>query len=373
MQGQDLETTTAIPLRPLLLVDDDLWSRLSPLVRQLCVGLVDQAARVHVLHAVRADVGDLLGPAMIAPLPHWSRLRRKTNLLALLAKLPGFEPNVIHVLGGGLMWAGQVLHRRLGIPIIIHVTSPRDVAVLRRTMGLIDPRVLAITEPLLEMVRKKVRLPESHCYVCRPGMRVGEKRRTNTGDQGVLTVFVWSHKKSIGSVVVVLQALKKLLAEGRQILLFVIGAGRSESRLRGTVKSLGLHPQVTFVPAPPGAHLGSAGQDVLILPEPPRTLTLQTLGAMAAGVVVITAGTGLHDCIQDQVTALLYPRDDAAELARQLDRLLQDRPLARRLSDQGRAYIAEHHKVSDMIERVVGVYREAISQSASAAVSAAAS
>ena len=59
-------------------------------------------------------------------------------------------------------------------------------------------------------------------------MRSDEKRKTSTGDQGVLTAFVWAHQKSVRSVEAVLTALRKLLKDGRQILLFVIGAGRSE-------------------------------------------------------------------------------------------------------------------------------------------------
>lgn len=349
----------SVPPNPLLLVDPDLWSRLSTMVRQLCVGLVDQAARVHVLHAVDAELGDLLGPVLVAPIPRWSLLRRKPNLLAMVAELPALKPDVIHVLGGGMMWAGQVLHRRLGIPITAHITSPRDIAAIRRTIGLTDLRVLAITEPLRQLARRKLHLSDQACHLVRPGMRSDEKRKTSTGDQGVLTAFVWAHQKSVRSVEAVLTALRKLLKDGRQILLFVIGAGRSEAHLRESATALGLRAQVTFEPAPPGVHLGSAGQDVLILPEPPRILTLQTLGAMAAGVVVVAAGPGLHDCIRDQETALLYSHNDASELARQLDRLLQDRPLARRLSDQGRAYIAEHHKVIDMVRNVVKVYRSA--------------
>ena len=361
--SEEPQVQTSTPLRPLLLIDEGLWYRLGSMVRQLCVGLVDQAARLHVLHAEGADLKDLLGPAMIAPLPHW-RIRRKANLIGALGKTTDLNANLIHVMGAGLMWAGQVLHRQLNIPVTAHISSLEELRAAGRQLRHEGLHLMAVSEPLRKLSVKKLRLPEGRIRLVRPGMRSVEKRGLSTGDQGTLTVFVWAHNKTARSIEVVFKALQKLLTDGRQILAFVIGAEAGEARLRNIVGALGLHSRITFVPEPRLISLGSGGEDVLILPQPPLELSLQTLGALAAGVVVVAAGAGLHDCIRDGETALIYRQDDYGELAMQLDRLLQNRPLARRLADQGRAYVRENHQVSTMVRGVVEVYHSAIAEHA---------
>ena len=358
------QSQAATPLRPLLLIDDALWGRLGGMARRLCVGLVDEAARLHVLHAEKADLTDLLGPAMVVPLPAW-RIRRKANLIALLDRMPDLSANVIHVMGARLMWAGQTLHRKLNIPVTAHISSLDDLRGAGKHLRSEGLHLMAISESLRTLSAKKLRLPEDHLHLVRPGVRSVEKRGLSTGDRGTLTVFVWAHRKSAKSIEVVLKALQKLLTDGRQILAFVIGAEGGEDRLRSMVGALGLHARVTFVPDPQLISLGSGGEDVLILPQPPVELALQTLEALAAGVVVVVAaGAGLHDCLRDGETALTYSRGNYDDLAMQLDRLLQNRPLARRLADQGRAHIRENHQVSAMVQGVVRVYRSAIAEHA---------
>jgi glycosyltransferase involved in cell wall biosynthesis len=279
-----------------------------------------------------------------------------------LAKPSELNANVIHVMGAGMMWAGQVLHRKLKAPVTAHISSVDDVHQARHQLRIGGLHLMAISEPLHALSAKKLRLPPERIHLIRPGMRSVAKRGPGTGDRGVFTIFIWAHQKTARNVETVFKALQKLLTAGRQIMAFVIGADRSESRLRKSVGSLGLHARVTFLPEPHLISLGAGGEDVLILPQPPVELHLQTLGALAAGVVIVAAGAGVHDCLRDGETALMYHQEDYGELALLLDRLLQNRPLARRLADQGQAYVRENHQVSAMVQNVVDVYRAAIAE-----------
>ena len=176
-------------------------------------------------------------------------------------------------------------------------------------------------------------------------------------ENDALTVFVWAHEKTAASILPVFAALRKLLENERRVLTFVVGAGRLEPALRRAVHRLKLRAHVTFVEERESNIIGTAGEDVLILPKPPADLGMPTLIAMAGGVVVLAGGAGLHDCIRDDETALLFTAGSAETLAAQLDRLIRDRPLARRLSDEGREYVRSHHQVSVMIDKTVEVYR----------------
>ncbi len=65
--------------------------------------------------------------------------------------------------------------------------------------------------------------------------------------------------------------------------------------------------------------------------------------AMQFGVApIVTRSTGLDDYAIADRTAVTYQAHDAADLARQIRRLWDDRPLARTLGDNGRQFFADH-------------------------------
>jgi glycosyltransferase involved in cell wall biosynthesis len=98
--------------------------------------------------------------------------------------------------------------------------------------------------------------------------------------------------------------------------------------------------------------------DVFCLSSKTEGLGTSVLDAMAAGVpVAATAGGGIPEMIEDQVTGLLLPVGDGAALAAAVDRLLDDRALARRLADAARVRVREFAS-QRTIERTESLYRE---------------
>ncbi len=346
------------PLSTLLLVDDAFAERWAELLPRLCVGLIDHAVRSYVICGRHARLGNMLGPARIESVPQKWFERRGARLGEVLGRMPELRESVIHLMGGGLLWAARRLHEAHGAPIVAQVTALDDLAPLRSLPG--DAlHVLAASEALCGAAAAQVGLAEDRVHLVRPGVRAAERTPPLETEPGPLTVFVWAAAKSIGSLSAVLRAAQVLPARGADPLLFVLGAGPMENALRREVARLELRARVTFVSEHHAALIGASGEHVFVLPEPPRECGLPTLTAMAEGVVVVAAGAGVHDAIREGETALLFKGGDAASLAAMLDRLAQDRPLARRLSDEGRRRIREHHQVSTMIERTVWVYRQA--------------
>jgi len=83
------------------------------------------------------------------------------------------------------------------------------------------------------------------------------------------------------------------------------------------------------------------------------------LEAMAAGVpVVATDIPGTRDLVVHGQTGLLAPPGARTEIAKHLQRLLDDRPLAARLAEQGRQRAHEQFSVVGMVTRYADLYRQ---------------
>jgi glycosyltransferase involved in cell wall biosynthesis len=76
--------------------------------------------------------------------------------------------------------------------------------------------------------------------------------------------------------------------------------------------------------------------------------------ALVCGLPVVTTPiSGIPELVEDGVTGLLVPPDDAAALADALARLLADPGLARRLADQGRRTVLTRFDADAMAHRMV--------------------
>jgi glycosyltransferase involved in cell wall biosynthesis len=81
--------------------------------------------------------------------------------------------------------------------------------------------------------------------------------------------------------------------------------------------------------------------------------------AMALGLPVVASDIAGHrDLIVPDETGYLVPRSDKAELARRVNLLLDNRPLAQQLGAAGRQRIERNFSVDAMVSRHAQLYRQ---------------
>jgi glycosyltransferase involved in cell wall biosynthesis len=117
-------------------------------------------------------------------------------------------------------------------------------------------------------------------------------------------------------------------------------------RIDEFTRSVGWRPQVDLP-----RHYRAA--DVCLVPTIAQEgLSRTSVEAMASGIPVIASRIGgLPYTVVDGVTGLLFEPGDAADLARQIARLLDDPPLRRRMGLAGRARFEEEFTWETVIER----------------------
>jgi glycosyltransferase involved in cell wall biosynthesis len=149
--------------------------------------------------------------------------------------------------------------------------------------------------------------------------------------------------------------LLKAFAQVPRAHLWLAGSGPLDSSLKALAGTLGIADRVHFLGWRQDVALLIAAADMLACPSRQEPLGNVVLEGWAQGTAVVaTAATGPASLIEDGVSGLLVPVDDADALAAALNRVLVDAALRTRIADGGRAaFEAEFTK-----DAVVKQYRE---------------
>lgn len=102
-----------------------------------------------------------------------------------------------------------------------------------------------------------------------------------------------------------------------------------------------------------------AAADVVVLPSNYEGLPNLLLEAQLRAIpVVASAAPGTVELVEHEVTGLRFPVGDSTEFARQLERLLSDPDLGRKLGAAGRSMILEKFTVRHMTDRFEALYND---------------
>jgi rhamnosyl/mannosyltransferase len=177
-------------------------------------------------------------------------------------------------------------------------------------------------------------------------------------DRIVLAVGVLRYYKGLH---VLLDALTQVDAT-----LVIVGAGPEEQHLRDLAQALGVARRVHFAGRVADAELPAYYQaaDVFVLASQLRAeaFGIVQLEAMATGLPVVSTelGTGTSVVNQHGRTGFVTPPGDPYRLARALQALLANDELRRWMGSQAQARVLAEYTHTQMIERTLAVYEEAL-------------
>ncbi len=238
---------------------------------------------------------------------------------------------------------------------------------LRRTLARADA-VIATSPPYVETSPFLARLAK-RCTIIPYGIDARrfesadpaevEAIRARYGQRLVLFVGLLRYYKGVEFLIRAMPAV-----EGRALL-----AGGESTRRRGELEALahalGVAERVVFLgPQEQALPALYHACDVFTLPSIERSeaFGIVQLEAMAAGRPVVSAdvGTGVAWVNQHEVTGLVVPPRDAAQLAAGLNRLLADPALRQRLGAAGRQRVEQEFTASKMVDRIEALYERVL-------------
>jgi len=161
-----------------------------------------------------------------------------------------------------------------------------------------------------------------------------------------------------------LQAAEKLLQEGRDLQIVLVGSGPEYSNLRNQAEASPLLAnRTTFVGASNRIPELVNAMDVFVLPSISEGMSNTVLEAMATGLpVVVSAAGGNPELVEDGRTGFLFAPRDVQALAGHVSRLVADAGFRRRLGDAARQRAVDTFSLSNMVRNYRNLYLDLASR-----------
>lgn len=333
--------------------------RLGPMLRQLVVGLVDQAINLRIVGSDPRLSGLQLGPVQVYvhPLPDWpfSRRRRRENIIEQLGTNP---PTTIHALSSASYELALALQQAFDTDLTLHVTSALDCESLTRIESSRAARLIAVSRPLVQVLQSQLGIDPARVELIAPGIPVSKQPACFAEPTRAATLLCTAGLYAGAGVELVVEAADALRRSGHDFMLFLLGEGRREVPLRRLVRQRDLSSVVTF--AHPLGDVATAmhSADIFVDPAAESAFRVDGLLAMAAGVAVVAFPSPVVDHYRDGETAVVCSQPTTESLIEQIGQLLSERKRARDMATRAIGYVKANHGVSRMAEQAAKLWRE---------------
>ncbi|MHC4264637.1 MAG: glycosyltransferase family 4 protein [Planctomycetota bacterium] len=352
--------TVDTAVRPALIVSDKTINDYQNYLNHLLVGLVDQSIPVGLVCDSQWEIESLVPPSIeliehnLFSLPWLSALGHKK----LLEKLNDFKPTVLHCICEKEIKLVQRLAQQMDLPFMVTVNSLRRLHMRRHLLK----NLLAVTVSAPSIAENIIKTnPALADRVKVINMAVFVEESTNCFinlNQQICMVTAGPFKdESIYKSL--LGAIRYLAIDGYEFMLFIMGSGSAERKLRKIISALGISEVVTIVPQLENCRSILSAADIFIRPWSDKTFSPFLLEAMSVGAVVAACTGGVDDLIIDGQTAVVFDGNDEISIMNTLKELLNRPEDAHQLAVRAQQYIKEHHKVSDMVDSILQTYRQA--------------
>lgn len=347
----------------LLVVDDDVLSRLESVIRHLCVGLLDEPVRLTILSSATSRAPESIGQSRVVTLPRTIWPWKRWSAAQLVKQFSIEPPQIVHCFSSALVDLVREWCVEWNSALVVHFTDLVDVQNITGAALLPDTYAIATTpsiERALIAARSELRDQTRVVPVGLPAKKGPSCLETPDRIPAVLVTVPLTRDCGLD---LVLRSLQHIVRSGQEVQLFILSNGPAERYFRRMVEQLGLLSFVTFAAqvrdwnAMEDAMLGA---DFYILPAPRRRFTASRLTAMACGLAILAPRGTTEDYLIDGVTASLFDPDQPQELTERWLALLEDREAARQLAYSALDYVRTYHQASTMATATAWYYREIV-------------
>ena len=161
-----------------------------------------------------------------------------------------------------------------------------------------------------------------------------------------------------------LRMAARLGDERKDVRFLVVGDGELRTSLAAQAYELGLAERVTWTGFRRDIPDVCFASDVVVLTSDNEGTPVSLIEALAASTPVVSSHVGgVATVVRHERTGLLVEPEDEQGFAQAVRRLLEDRPLAQRLAEEGRRHALETFQQQRLVDDLDGLYRKLITAS----------
>jgi glycosyltransferase involved in cell wall biosynthesis len=154
-----------------------------------------------------------------------------------------------------------------------------------------------------------------------------------------------------------LGAVGLLKRSSKNFVLYIIGAGEEELALHKMIAEEGLEDRVHLVGFVSQGWQLLKAFDVFVLTSVKEGLPYVLLEAAQAEVASVGSSIpGVRDIIKDEVTGLIFKSKNPSDLAKKLERLIDNKELRQRLANTAHERAQEEFSIAHMVEKTSALY-----------------
>jgi glycosyltransferase involved in cell wall biosynthesis len=331
------------------------------LLKHLLVGLADESIPSALVCRPDCDVDSILSPGVEVirhPVFDFPLLGRQ-NMKTLVERLASFKPTVLHCVCRSQAKLTMELARQLDLPYVLTANSLQE---RWRPLRICSAHCARVIVPAGSVGSDLVQVHPGFAERIRQ-INIGTFAAETSScfrELGRLASVVTAYpSNSAGDIEKLLNAVRHLVIDGYEFILFIIGGDRAGAQLRKLLGALGLLWVVTIVPRLTAWRSILAAGDIFIQPRPNAAFDPLLLEAMSVGSAVAGCKGGVDDLIVEGQTAVVFDPDDELSIYGGLQQLFDRPEYARKLAVSAQQYVRENHSVSEMVAGILQAYRDA--------------
>ena len=353
----------AVAIRPLIVSDSDTIRQYCSPFRHLLFGFEAQGVTSAMVVPPASDIESLLFPG--AGIVEYPALRFPLfffqNRKLLLSRMEEINPSIIHCYGISKTLLAKSLSEHLGIPAVITINSGHIGVLDKMIINKNFEKIIVPSAQIAEQLRQK-------------GFSQEKISQVNVGTFADVSCACFARPDRLASMIVpcsfdkfsdyepLLGAIRHLSVDGYEFVVVFMGQGRAEGQIRDFIRSTGLVQTVTISPQMRPLRSVFRGCDILIHPCCFDGYNPAVIEAAAAGLAIAADKNNSEEFLRDGSTAVLFDCNDELSIYSAIQRLLDNKELAKSIAQTAQDCLRSSNSVSSMVDNLLKIYQAAAHQ-----------
>ena len=251
------------------------------------------------------------------------------------------------------------------------VYFPRVQPVTERALSTLQSGIVVDSRAVGEILMAKTGIPAEKYIAIHNGIDEDEFADAPSKEQARKDLHLPAGEILIGCVAALaehkgqrflIEAIQRLLSEGFDVRLVLVGGGADEDNLRAKVDALGVVDRVDLLGVRTDLARVLSALDVLALPSIFEGFGIVQAEGMLMGLpVVATNAGGALEVVDEGETGFLVPYGDVTALTDRLRLLVKNPAMRQEMGIKGKAKVEREFTVDRMVDRYLDLYERVLS------------